>query len=139
MNKPIVRLFGVVVLLFTLLIVWTTRWTVLQAKSLNDNPLNHRTLIASERIKLGRIVADDGTVLAKSVHAPGNTWTRRYPTGPKFAQAVGYAYVSSGRFAEVFIQERLVDGEGRGDSFGGGDDRQLHVAADVSRNVNPRL
>jgi peptidoglycan glycosyltransferase len=106
MSKPIVRLFAVVAALFALLIVWTTRWTVIQAKSLNDNPLNHRTLIASERIKLGRILAADGTVLAKSVAAPGRTWTRQYPTGSKFAQAVGYAYVSSGRFAGLESQYR---------------------------------
>ncbi len=96
MTQPIVRLFGFVVVLFTLLIVWTTRWTVLEAKSLNNNPLNHRALIADERIKRGRILADDGTVLARSVPAGGGTWTRSYPTGPKFAQAVGFDSVQYG-------------------------------------------
>ena len=36
MNAPIVRLFGVVVVLFALLIVWTSRWTVFDAKSLQQ-------------------------------------------------------------------------------------------------------
>ncbi len=90
MTKPIARLFGFVVVLFALLIVWTTRWAVLEAKSLNNNPLNHRTLIADERIKRGRILADDGTVLARSVPAGGGTFTRTYPTGAKFAQAIGF-------------------------------------------------
>jgi peptidoglycan glycosyltransferase len=99
MNRPIMHLFVVVVALFALLVVFTSRWTVMQAQSLNDNPLNHRTLIASERIKLGRILADDGTVLARSIPRAGGIWARQYPTGQKFAQSVGYAYVAEGRFS----------------------------------------
>lgn len=90
MNTPIIKLFGVVVLLFALLIVWTSRWTVFDASSLASNPLNRRTLVDALRIQRGRILADDGTVLARSVHAPGQTWSRTYPTGNLFAQPVGY-------------------------------------------------
>ena len=79
MSAPILKLFGVVVVLFALLVVWTTRWTVIDAKSLNDNPLNHRTLIDALQIKRGRILAHDGTVLAESVPAPGGTWTGAIP------------------------------------------------------------
>jgi peptidoglycan glycosyltransferase len=99
MSRQIVRLFGVIVVLFALLVVWTSRWTVMQARSLNDNPLNHRTLIAAERVKLGRILADDGTVLAESVPAPGGIFKRRYPTGAKFAQAVGFASLAQYGYA----------------------------------------
>ena len=99
MTGPILRLFGLIVLLFALLIIWTTRWTVIDAHSLNDNPLNHRALIDSLKIKRGRILAGDGTVLARSVPAPGGTWDRRYPTGPKFAQAVGFSFVRKGQIA----------------------------------------
>jgi len=87
------RLFGVIVLLFTLLIVWTTRWTVIDAHSLNHNVLNTRSIIAAKKVKLGRILADNGTVLAESVPAGGGTYTRHYPTGSTFAQAVGYASI----------------------------------------------
>jgi peptidoglycan glycosyltransferase len=93
MNAPIMRLFGVIVLLFALLIVWTSRWTVFESKALANNALNRRTLIDEQRINRGRILADNGTVLAKSVAAPGGTFTRTYPTGPLFAQAVGYSIV----------------------------------------------
>ena len=99
MSGPIVRLFGVVVLLFALLVVFTSRWTVFQATSLNNNPLNVRTLLDELQIKRGRIVADDGTVLARSVPAPQNTWTRFYPTREKFSQAVGYSIAAQGRQA----------------------------------------
>ena len=106
MTKPITRLFVLIVLLFTVLIVWTTRWTVIDAHSLNDNPLNHRALIDALRIKRGRILADDGTVLAESVPAPGQTWSRRYPTGPKFAQAVGFSFLQKGQIAGLEDQYR---------------------------------
>ncbi|MBV8999533.1 MAG: hypothetical protein JO304_10755, partial [Solirubrobacterales bacterium] len=99
MSGPIVRLFGVVVLLFALLVVFTSRWTVFQATSLNNNPLNVRTLLDELQIKRGRIVADDGTVLARSVPAPQHTWTRFYPTREKFSQAVGYSIAAQGRQA----------------------------------------
>lgn len=96
MNKPILRIFVVIVALFALLLVWTTRWTVLEAQQLDNNPLNVRTLIDQLKIKRGRIIADDGTVLAKSVPAPGGLWRRTYPTGSLFAQAVGYSTAAAG-------------------------------------------
>ncbi len=91
MSSQIVKLFGLIVLLFALLIVFTSRWTVFEASSLNNNPLNKRPLFDDLKIKRGRIIADDGnTVLARSVPAGGGTWTRSYPTGSLFAQPVGY-------------------------------------------------
>jgi peptidoglycan glycosyltransferase len=99
-SGPIVRLFGVVVLLFALLVVFTSRWTVFQASSLNNNPLNVRTLLDELQIKRGRILADDGkTVLARSVKASQNTWTRFYPTRDLFSQPVGYSIAAQGRAA----------------------------------------
>jgi peptidoglycan glycosyltransferase len=94
MNAPIAKLFGVFVVMFALLIAWTSRWTVFESKALNNNPLNKRTLADEIRIKRGLIYADDGkTVLAKSVPAGGGTWKRSYPTGPLFSQVIGYADV----------------------------------------------
>jgi peptidoglycan glycosyltransferase len=99
-SGPIVRLFGVVVLLFALLVFFTSRWTVFQASSLNNNPLNVRTLLDELQIKRGRILADDGkTVLARSEPAPQHTWTRFYPTRGLFSQPVGYSIASQGREA----------------------------------------
>jgi penicillin-binding protein A len=96
MSNPIVRLFGVIVLLFALLVFFTSRWTVFEAASLNNNPLNVRTLLDELQIKRGEILADDGTVLARSVPAAGNTWSRTYPNGPLFAHAVGYSIAAKG-------------------------------------------
>jgi peptidoglycan glycosyltransferase len=97
MNRSIIRLFGVVILLFTVLIVWTSRWTVFSATELNNNPLNRLGYYASLKVKRGQILAGDGTVLAKSVKASGGTWKREYPEGPLFSQAVGYYLPQEGR------------------------------------------
>jgi peptidoglycan glycosyltransferase len=94
MNRSIIRLFVVVILLFTVLIVWTSRWTVFDATALQNNSLNRLEFYATEKIKRGSILADNGAVLAESVRAGGGTWTRRYPYGPLFAQAVGYNVLS---------------------------------------------
>src|SRR5579862_8294044 len=99
MNDSITKLFVVVVVLFALLVGWTSRWTVFDASSLTTNPLNRRPLVDDLRIKRGRILADDGTVLAKSVPGPDGTWKRTYPTGPLFAQAVGYSNLAFGEAA----------------------------------------
>jgi peptidoglycan glycosyltransferase len=99
MNGPIAKLFLVVVVMFAFLIAWTSRWTVFEAKSLNNNPLNKRTLADEVRIKRGRILADDGTVLARSVRGRGGTWTRTYPTGSLFSQPVGYSIALQGQQA----------------------------------------
>ena len=89
MNRPIVRLYGLVAVLFALLVAFTSRWTIFEASSLRENPLNARLVLEQQRIDRGPIVATDGTVLARSVpHAEG-IYTRTYPTGEEFAHAIG--------------------------------------------------
>jgi peptidoglycan glycosyltransferase len=90
------RLYGLIALMFAVLIGFTSRWTIFQASSLRENPLNRRQLLESERIQRGPIVAADGTVLARSVPAAEGTFTRIYPTGELFAHAVGYYYTDLG-------------------------------------------
>ena len=96
MNRPIVRLYGFVALLFALLIAFTSRWTVFEASSLRQNPLNARTLLEQQRIDRGPIVAADGTVLARSVPRAEGTYERTYPTGDEFAHAIGYYFTTLG-------------------------------------------
>ena len=103
MNAQIVKLFGFFVVLFALLIVWTTRWTVIDASALNHNPLNSRTIITQLRIKRGRILAADGTVLARSVPKPNKEWGRTYPLGPLYSQSVGYWTGEAGNAAGLEV------------------------------------
>jgi peptidoglycan glycosyltransferase len=97
MNTPVYRLYLLVVLLFGLLIVFTSRWTVFEAEALRENTLNRRELLEEQKIRRGTIRSADGTLLARSVRRPGDIFTRRYPTGDLFAHAVGYAFTSIGR------------------------------------------
>lgn len=90
MNDQIVKLFAFILVLFALLVFFTSKWTVFDATALNDNSLNHLTAIREAKIKRGRILADNGEVLAKSVPAGGGEWKRSYPQGSLFAQTVGY-------------------------------------------------
>ncbi|HET9124905.1 MAG TPA: penicillin-binding protein 2 [Solirubrobacteraceae bacterium] len=90
MNDQIVKLFGFILVLFALLVFFTSKVTVFNASALDSNPLNHLTAIHDAKIKRGAILADNGTVLAKSVPAGGGEWTRTYPQGSLFAQTVGY-------------------------------------------------
>jgi peptidoglycan glycosyltransferase len=79
------------VLLFAVLVAWTSRWTVFDAKALRDNALNKRPLFAALHVKRGSIVAGDGSLLALSVRGPRGTYRRTYPPGSLFGHPVGYA------------------------------------------------
>jgi penicillin-binding protein A len=92
-NRPIARLFALIVVLFALLVAFTSRWTVFEAASLRANRHNVRDLLAQERIDRGEILAANGVVLAKSVSTGKGTYARRYPLGSLFAAPIGYSYV----------------------------------------------
>jgi peptidoglycan glycosyltransferase len=114
MNRPIVRLYGLVVLLFALLVGFTSRWSIFEASSLRGNALNKRSLLEQQRIDRGRIVAADGSLLALSVRTREGTYTRTYPSGEEFGHAIGYSYVNLGQAG----LERFRNGplSGRSDS-----------------------
>lgn len=89
MNKAITNLFILVVILFAVLIGYTSRWSVFEATALRDNPQNRRSILEEQQIKRGRILAADGTVLARSVRK-GELYERRYPTGSLFGHPIGF-------------------------------------------------
>jgi peptidoglycan glycosyltransferase len=92
-NRPIVRLYGLVVVLFALLLAFTSRWTIFEASSLRESTLNARGVLEQQHIRRGRILAANGAVLARSVRGAEGTYYRRYPTGEEFEHAVGYSYI----------------------------------------------
>jgi peptidoglycan glycosyltransferase len=132
MNRQIVQLFGLSMLLFATLIAFTSRWSVFEASSLEDEPANKRPLIEEQRIPRGLILARNGTVLARSVrHGSGSrrTYVRSYPTNGLFSHAIGYNFISKGRvglersrndeltgkeneFSSIFSQLQSEDREG---------------------------
>jgi len=110
-NRPIVRLYGLIVVLFALLIAFTSRWTVFEASSLRQNALNRRALLQQERIERGRILGAGGTVLARSVRGREGTYQRTYPTGSLFAQAIGYSYTDLGQAGLERYRNAALNGE----------------------------
>jgi penicillin-binding protein A len=111
MNRPIVRLYGLVFVLFALLIAFTSRWTVFEASSLRANVLNKRGLLQQERIARGEILAANGSVLARSVRGSEGTYTRRYPTGSLFTAPVGYSYIERGQVGLERYRSAELDGQ----------------------------
>lgn len=139
MSRPIARLFAFFLVLFAFLIAWTSRWTVFDASSLNRNPLNSRTLIDTLKIKEGRILADNGEVLAKSVSDGDGTWRRVYPQGSLFAQAVGYFNARENQRAGLESSDLSYlkgSSQGLGSVFGptGG----MRVGDDVYTTLDPK-
>ncbi len=139
MNVPITRLFLVFVVLFAVLVIFTSRWTVFEAGALRDNPLNQRSLLEELRIKRGTITAADGTVLARAVRAPGHTFGRVYPTGPLFAHAIGYSFTAQGQRVglERSRNDPLI---GAGDELGTVFDQlrgKQKVGQDVQTTLDP--
>jgi peptidoglycan glycosyltransferase len=111
MNRPVLRLYGLVVVLFGVLVVFTSRWTVFEAEALRENELNRRALLQEQKIRRGTIRAADGTVLARAVPRQGETFGRRYPTAELFAHAIGYSFTTIGRAGLERSRNDVLTGE----------------------------
>jgi peptidoglycan glycosyltransferase len=99
-NLRIRHLFALLLVLFGLLIAFTSYWSVLDAQDLEANTANKRGLLEEQRLRRGLIFARDGTVLARNrVVGRGDSrfYRRTYPVDGLFAHAVGYNFVERGR------------------------------------------
>lgn len=109
MNKPIKRVFFVVVFLFALLAFYTARWTVFDARSLNQNTLNKIPAQKNAKKPRGAIYAAGGRTLARSRKQPSGEYVRSYPTGSLFSHPVGYSYAFYGQSGlEKYYDDRLT-------------------------------
>jgi peptidoglycan glycosyltransferase len=139
MNAPIVRLFALFIVLFGLLVAFTSRWSVFEAEALRDNPNNRRILFEEQRIKRGIIRAADGTVLATNRSLSQDRYTRRYPTGELFAHPVGFSSLDRGRIGlEDYYNDALT---GRRNDAIGALERLLgpqDVGDDLRTTLDPR-
>ena len=95
MNKQISQVGVAALVLIISLIVGTTYWQTWANAGLADRQDNAVRLVAQFSIDRGKIYAADGrTLLATNVKkkVSGQTlYFRRYPTGPLFADVVGYS------------------------------------------------
>ena len=101
MNVPIRQVYGLFVVLFALLIGFTSYWAVLDAQGLEDNPNNRRALIEEQKIPRGLIFARDGrtriAVNRRERRSGTTVFVREYPTRGLFAHPIGYSFIQNGR------------------------------------------
>jgi peptidoglycan glycosyltransferase len=113
MNAPILKLFGLILLLFVALVAMTSYNSVINAGAYREERHNRRPLIEEQRVHRGVIRARDGTVLARSVLEDSGLYSRRYSdAGALFAHVVGYDFLRTGRAG--LERERNDELTGRG-------------------------
>jgi penicillin-binding protein A len=140
-NRQIVQLFGLFALLFGVLLFFTSRWTVFEASSLEDNPDNRRPLIEEQKVPRGLILASDGkTVLARSRgegRGENRIYTRTYPMGRTFGHPVGFSYIRNGRRGlEQSRNDELVGEEDEFSSILAGLESRDREGNDVVTNLD---
>jgi penicillin-binding protein A len=111
-NRQVAKLYGLIVLMFAVLIGFTSYWSVFEAQALKDKRVNRRPLLEELQVRRGTISADDGTVLAKSTkqgQGSSHFYTRHYPQGSLFGHPIGYSFLDRGQAGfERFHNDDLV-------------------------------
>jgi penicillin-binding protein A len=99
-NRQIIKLFGFIIVLFAVLVGFTAWWSVFDSKNLKAQEVNKRPLFEQQQIPRGRILAADGSVIAKSVvkgRGSGRRYERKYPMGALFGHPIGYSFMEEGQ------------------------------------------
>ena len=141
MNRQIVQLFGLFALLFALLVVFTSRWTVFEAQSLEDHEANRRPLIEEQKIPRGIIYARDGRTELAVNRGQGRgedrIYTRFYPEGELFAHPLGYSFIRNGqRSLERSRNDDLAGRENEFESLFAGLEGRDREGLDVVTNLD---
>jgi peptidoglycan glycosyltransferase len=141
-NAPILKLFGLVLVLFAALAGMTSYNSVINADAYRDNPKNKRPQIEQARIERGVIRARDGSLLARSVKDPDDgLYRRRYPAeARRFAHVLGYDYaLTIGRAGlEKERNDALTGDAGELSSIVDDLSGKRKVGDDVITNLDPR-
>jgi penicillin-binding protein A len=114
LNRPIVRIYVLVLLLLATLVYFTSKWAVFDAEELEANRDNRRPLIEEQQIPRGSIATADGVLVAESLPEGGGrnpVYVRRYPQGSLFGNPVGYSYVEVERTGIELSENDLLIGE----------------------------
>ena len=93
MNRPIVRLYRLVVVLFALLVGFTSRWTIFQASALRANPLNHARSSSRSGSRAGASWPPTGPCSARSVRTREGNYERATRPAKSSRNAIGYSYL----------------------------------------------
>ena len=90
-NRNILLFSYGIVILFLCMAAYFGYFMQVQREDVINNSYNARLDSFAEKIVRGKILADDGTILAETVVGEDGTETRNYPYGTMFAHAVGYS------------------------------------------------
>jgi len=90
-NRCILWFSYAVVGLFLSMSIYFGYFLQVKSEDAINNPYNARLGRFSERVVRGKILADDGTVLAETHVAENGTETRVYPFGELYAHVAGYS------------------------------------------------
>lgn len=99
MNAPIVRLYVGLLLLFGLLVGFTSNWAVFDADELEAKTENKRPLLEARQIERGKIFSSDGELIAESLPEGQDEslqYVRRYPEGAVWGNPIGYSFFTQG-------------------------------------------
>jgi penicillin-binding protein A len=142
LNRQIGQLFVLFGVMFTVLVAFTSYWTVLDANGLEDNSANRRPLIEAQKVPRGLILARDGTVLARSRgsgRGDDRIFTRFYPPGPLFSHAVGYSFIERGRSGiEQSYDDDLAGREDEFETVLSGLENRKREGSDVVTNLDAK-
>jgi len=113
-NARIVRLFTFITVLFAVLVGFTSWWSTLDADNLKDQRANKRPRFAAQQITRGRILDDDGGIIARSVRqgqGASAQYVRRYPRAGLWGHPVGYSFAEQGNSEFEQFHNRELIGE----------------------------
>lgn len=129
-NARIVKLFAFIGVCFAVLVGFTSWWTVIDANNLKNQRVNKRPLFKAQKIERGRILAADGTVIARSVPKGSGAslrFVREYPEGGTYGHPIGYSFIEFGNSEfEAYHNSELV-----------GDENEFASAFDELRGRDP--
>ena len=114
MNSPIVRLYGLILVLFAALVGFTSYWAVFDSGTLKNETANRRPLIEEQQVKRGSIKTSDGVTVAESHPVGGGkkpVYVRSYPQGSLYGNPVGYSFVQVGQSGVERSQNAVLAGE----------------------------
>lgn len=114
MNAPIIRLFVATLVLFAVLVGFTSNWSVFEASDLQAKTQNKRPLFEAQQVERGKIVSSDGEVIADSKRrGKGDSlrYVRTYPLGDLFGNPVGYSFLSEGQTQLELTQQDVLTGQ----------------------------
>ena len=116
MNRQIVKLFALIVVLFAVLIGFTSYWSVFDAEALKEKDANKRPLLEQQQIRARphprRRRHRDRPLGRRRASGDALRYVRRYPEGSLYGHPIGYSFVAAGRQRVRAVPQRRAGRRG---------------------------